>query len=81
MTAVATTVKRALAIYGTTAFAEMIKNCMAQELSWKVAQEFLSFFTVDSSCKHDLYTQFLNLVNFVGIHWRRDLQRSGRRCC
>ncbi|KAG6730437.1 hypothetical protein I3843_01G077900 [Carya illinoinensis] len=35
VTAVATTVKRALAIYGTTAFAEMIKNCMAQELSWK----------------------------------------------
>ncbi|KAK9280287.1 hypothetical protein L1049_013975 [Liquidambar formosana] len=35
VTAVATTVKRALAVYGTPAFAEMIKNCMAQDLSWK----------------------------------------------
>ncbi|XP_041028779.1 granule-bound starch synthase 1, chloroplastic/amyloplastic-like isoform X1 [Juglans microcarpa x Juglans regia] len=35
VTAVATTVKRALAIYGTPVFTEMIKSCMAQELSWK----------------------------------------------
>ncbi|KAF7148632.1 hypothetical protein RHSIM_Rhsim03G0214900 [Rhododendron simsii] len=33
--AVATTVKRALKTYGTPALAEMIQNCMAQELSWK----------------------------------------------
>ncbi|KAJ1390635.1 Starch synthase, catalytic domain [Sesbania bispinosa] len=33
--AVAKTVKRALAVYGTQAFTEMIKNCMAQDLSWK----------------------------------------------
>ncbi|XP_050385519.1 granule-bound starch synthase 1, chloroplastic/amyloplastic-like [Argentina anserina] len=33
--AVATTVKRALATYGTLAFAEMIQNCMSQDLSWK----------------------------------------------
>ncbi|KAL7003777.1 NDP-glucose--starch glucosyltransferase [Sarracenia purpurea var. burkii] len=33
--AVATTVKRALKTYGTSALAEMIQNCMAQELSWK----------------------------------------------
>lgn len=52
MTAVATTVKRALAIYGTPAFTEMIKNCMAQELSWKVSKEFLSFSTDDSSSMH-----------------------------
>ncbi|XP_028064104.1 granule-bound starch synthase 1, chloroplastic/amyloplastic-like [Camellia sinensis] len=36
VTAVATTVKRALATYGTPAITEMIKNCMAQDLSWKV---------------------------------------------
>ncbi|CAL5397582.1 unnamed protein product [Camellia sinensis] len=35
VTAVATTVKRALATYGTPAITEMIKNCMAQDLSWK----------------------------------------------
>ncbi|XP_058206267.1 granule-bound starch synthase 1, chloroplastic/amyloplastic-like [Rhododendron vialii] len=33
--AVATTVKRALQTYSTPALAEMIQNCMAQELSWK----------------------------------------------
>ncbi|MED6196099.1 hypothetical protein PIB30_044082 [Stylosanthes scabra] len=33
--AIAKTVKEALAVYGTTAFTEMIKNCMAQDLSWK----------------------------------------------
>nr|GFA43912.1 granule-bound starch synthase 1, chloroplastic/amyloplastic [Tanacetum cinerariifolium] len=35
VTAIATTVTRALAVYGTPAFSEMIQNCMAQELSWK----------------------------------------------
>lgn len=34
--AIATTVKRALATYGTPALIEMIQNCMAQDLSWKV---------------------------------------------
>ncbi|CAL9146242.1 unnamed protein product [Musa hybrid cultivar] len=29
------TVKRALKVYGTPAFAEMIQNCMTQDLSWK----------------------------------------------
>ncbi|RZS09849.1 hypothetical protein BHM03_00040976 [Ensete ventricosum] len=29
------TVKRALQVYGTPAFAEMIQNCMTQDLSWK----------------------------------------------
>ncbi|XP_040988598.1 granule-bound starch synthase 1, chloroplastic/amyloplastic-like isoform X2 [Juglans microcarpa x Juglans regia] len=33
--AIATTVKRALATYGTPALKEMIQNCMAQDLSWK----------------------------------------------
>ncbi|KAI4355306.1 hypothetical protein L6164_004094 [Bauhinia variegata] len=33
--ALAKTVIRALAVYGTLAFAEMIRNCMAQDLSWK----------------------------------------------
>ncbi|XXG43368.1 hypothetical protein AAC387_Pa01g3420 [Persea americana] len=33
--AVATTVKKALNVYGTPAFVEMINNCMAQDLSWK----------------------------------------------
>lgn len=36
MLKIVTTVARALEIYGTLAFAEMIKNCMSQELSWKV---------------------------------------------
>ncbi|XP_077247493.1 granule-bound starch synthase 1, chloroplastic/amyloplastic-like [Tasmannia lanceolata] len=35
VTAVATTVEKALGVYGTPAFTEMIKNCMAQDLSWK----------------------------------------------
>ncbi|KAL9275014.1 Granule-bound starch synthase 1, chloroplastic/amyloplastic-like protein [Drosera capensis] len=35
VTALATTVKRALATHGTPAFKEMLQNCMAQELSWK----------------------------------------------
>lgn len=34
---VATGVKRALATYGTEALTEMITNCMAQDLSWKVS--------------------------------------------
>ncbi|KAL9382994.1 hypothetical protein Peur_023317 [Populus x canadensis] len=33
--AVVKTVVRALAVYGTAAFREMIKNCMSQDLSWK----------------------------------------------
>ncbi|KAI8569921.1 hypothetical protein RHMOL_Rhmol02G0315400 [Rhododendron molle] len=33
--AIATTVKRVLATYGTPALIEMIQNCMAQDLSWK----------------------------------------------
>ncbi|CAL0315425.1 unnamed protein product [Lupinus luteus] len=33
--ALAKTVKRALAVHGTPAFREIIKNCMAQDLSWK----------------------------------------------
>ncbi|XP_050268822.1 granule-bound starch synthase 1, chloroplastic/amyloplastic [Quercus robur] len=35
VTAIATTVKRALASYGTPVLKEMIQNCMAQDLSWK----------------------------------------------
>lgn len=35
VTAVAATVKRALATYGTLALKEIIQNCMAQDLSWK----------------------------------------------
>lgn len=38
MDAIAKTVKRALAVYGTPAFTEIIKNCMAQDLSWKVSE-------------------------------------------
>ncbi|KAL6004129.1 hypothetical protein ACLOJK_004676 [Asimina triloba] len=33
--AVATTVSRALSVYGTGAYGEMVRNCMAQDLSWK----------------------------------------------
>ncbi|KAK6948024.1 Glycosyl transferase, family 1, partial [Dillenia turbinata] len=35
VTAIATTVQRALATYDTPALKEMIQNCMAQDLSWK----------------------------------------------
>ena len=35
--AIAITVERALATYGTPALKEMIQNCMAQDLSWKVS--------------------------------------------
>lgn len=35
--AVGRTVRRALATYGTPALREMIQNCMAQDLSWKVS--------------------------------------------
>lgn len=35
--AVGRTVRRALATYGTPAIREMIQNCMAQDLSWKVS--------------------------------------------
>ncbi|KAF6159614.1 hypothetical protein GIB67_034576 [Kingdonia uniflora] len=35
VTALATTTKKVLATYGTPALAEMIQNCMAQDLSWK----------------------------------------------
>ena len=35
--ALATNVKRALKTYGTPALAEMVQNCMAQDLSWKVS--------------------------------------------
>lgn len=38
VTAIATTVQRALATYGTPAAKEMIQNCMAQDLSWKVSK-------------------------------------------
>ncbi|KAK4849126.1 hypothetical protein QYF36_021154 [Acer negundo] len=38
VTSVAKTVKRALATYDTPALAEMIQNCMAQDLSWKVSK-------------------------------------------
>ncbi|PIA34528.1 hypothetical protein AQUCO_03700066v1 [Aquilegia coerulea] len=35
VTAIATTVKRALTVYDTPAMTEMIQNCMAQDFSWK----------------------------------------------
>lgn len=35
VSAVASTVKRVLKVYGTPQFTEMIQNCMAQDLSWK----------------------------------------------
>ena len=41
--ALAKTVKRTLATYGTPALKEMIKNCMAQDLSWKVRDNDKNF--------------------------------------
>ena len=35
--AIARTVEKALATYGTPALKEMIQNCMAQDFSWKVS--------------------------------------------
>lgn len=37
VTAVALTIRRALKSYGTPVLAEIIENCMAQDLSWKVS--------------------------------------------
>lgn len=37
MAAVANGVGRALSVYGTPAYTEMVHNCMAQDLSWKVS--------------------------------------------
>jgi glycogen synthase len=37
VTAIATTVEKALATYDTPVLKEMIQNCMAQDLSWKVS--------------------------------------------
>lgn len=42
VTAVAKTSKRALAICGSPAMKEMVKNCMAQDLSWKVSTVMIS---------------------------------------
>lgn len=39
------TVKRALKTYGTAALEEMIQNCMAQDLSWKVSKHSTSIIT------------------------------------
>lgn len=36
VTAIISTVKRALKDYGTPAFKKMVLNCMAQDLSWEV---------------------------------------------
>jgi granule-bound starch synthase len=33
---VATTLKRAVKVIGTPTYQEMVKNCMSQDLSWKV---------------------------------------------
>lgn len=42
VTALATNVKRALATCGTPVQKEMIENCMAQDLSWKVRLKTIS---------------------------------------
>lgn len=44
--AIATTVMRALAAYGTAALKEMIQNCMAQDLSWKVSTMMTAEFVI-----------------------------------
>lgn len=49
MIAIVTTVMRALATYGTAALKEMIQNCMAQDLSWKVSTMMTAEFLV---CRH-----------------------------
>lgn len=38
---VATTLKRAVKVVGTPAYKEMVRNCMAQDLSWKVTKSML----------------------------------------
>lgn len=43
MTATAKAVARAVAVYGTPAMKEMVKNCMDQDFSWKVSDS-ISFF-------------------------------------
>lgn len=39
---VATTLKRAIKVVGTPAYHEMVKNCMIQDLSWKVHNLWLT---------------------------------------
>ena len=43
MIATAKAVARAVAVYGTPAMKEMVKNCMDQDFSWKVRFILLSF--------------------------------------
>jgi granule-bound starch synthase len=38
---VATTLKRAIRVVGTPVYEEMVRNCMIQDLSWKVALQHL----------------------------------------
>lgn len=49
---IVTTVTRALAAYGTLAFAEMIKNCMSEELSWKVGVNSMTCVATAVCCSH-----------------------------
>lgn len=73
VTAVATTVKRALTTYDTPALAEMIQNCMAQDLSWKVS------YSNDNLPATALFINSNYLINIMT--WHRDLLKSGRKCC
>lgn len=42
MIATAKAVTRAVAVYGTSAMKEMVKNCMDQDFSWKVSDSIHS---------------------------------------
>lgn len=46
---VATTLKRAIKVVGTPAYNEMVRNCMAQDLSWKVRASTL-LDSISASC-------------------------------
>lgn len=60
--AVSTGVKRALATYGTQALTEMIKNCIAQDLSWKVSK-YLEF-VQQRSCNQG-FIEFFKLIHLA----------------
>lgn len=73
MLKIVTTIARALAVYGTLAFAEMIKNCMSEELSWKVGVNLIIWVGTAVCCSR----QSLMDTNWCKC---RNLPRNGRHC-
>lgn len=69
------TVKRALKVYGTPAFEEIIQNCMAQDLSWKVRLKS-SYGSILLSASNDSYS-WLPLWQGPAKEWEKFLLSLG----